>query len=287
MSFTITDFPALDLKSKGYVHIRGFLSERELLLLREDFERQSVKVNANGNYDTPVASQMLIWKFERSMKVVGDVVRATTAINCDMTVAGVYFSVERGIGFPWHQDHESFFIYQQHVDHLNFYIPVVKPEAKRSNLCLIPFDLLREVVPESKYQRLVGSGAARFFPNGMETRVCDDESDEEYTLPVNIEELKVTPELEAGDLLLIRGDVIHRTQDTQTARIAVSFRRALSTSPINRAKFISGGNFKKRFIRNNLATYKNYLDCFDALNCESITPKQVQSFVFSKLSGEM
>lgn len=278
MSNPITDLPWQSLASRGFLHVREFLTPPELAKLRNDYEAQFARGAANGNYDVPLVSPLLTWRFEPKLQAVGAVVQAAAGICADMTVAGLYFSTAKGISFAWHQDHESFFMYQQHADYLNFYIPVIKPEVAHTNLCVIPFDRLAAQVPERCYRRLAGSGAARLFPDGCETRVCDDEHGEEYTLPVNIEELKVTPEMAPGDLLLMRGDMIHRTQDTQTERVAVSFRRTRAASVINRARLLSGASAKREMMQKNGALFAPLLACFETLKQEEITAKQLAAY---------
>jgi hypothetical protein len=90
-----------------------------------------------------------------------------------------------------------------------------------------------------------------------------DETGAEYQLPVNIDTLAVHPELSAGDLLLIRGDVIHRTQDAEKQRTAVSIRYTKGNAPISRAQLLSGCDFKRNMIKNNQRTYDSILEKFN------------------------
>src|SRR6185295_1132801 len=71
------------------------------------------------------------------------------------------FATGRGISFSWHQDHESFFTIQNHYDYLNFYIPIVKPRKDKSNLSIVPFDVLERASARS-FRKLVRGGATRF-----------------------------------------------------------------------------------------------------------------------------
>jgi ectoine hydroxylase-related dioxygenase (phytanoyl-CoA dioxygenase family) len=276
--------PWQELKDKGYVHIKKFLTDAELLVLRDDWTERSkaTKGSANGNYPIVDVTQRTIWRFHRKVKAVTDTVSAVTGINADADAGGsAYFATTKGVNFCWHQDHEPFFVYQQSIDYLNFYIPVLKPDIKRTNLCLIPMDSLQARLPEH-FERLLGSGAKRYYPNGNETLVCDDEDGSEYTLPMNFEDFKVTPELEPGDLLLLRGDVIHRTEDTETERVAVSFRRTSSRAVINRAKILSGCSKKHEMMRNNWDLYKVVFECLDKLNQDEITAHQFHAYFMSE-----
>jgi hypothetical protein len=273
-----------DIKYKGYLHVKGFLSGSEIQMLCDDWAKRSaaVKGSANGNYPLVDISQIIVWRLQRKINSVADAVYAATGINADANAGGdSYFATSKGVNFSWHQDHESYFIYQQHLEYLNFYIPVVKPDIKRTNLCLVPLDQLQSRIPE-QFGDLVGAGARRYYPEGSVTRVCDDDDGAEFTLPVNFEELKVTPELEPGDLLLLRGDVIHRTQDTETQRVAVSFRRTSSTAVISRAKFETGCARKHEMMRANWGLYETMFGCLDELKLDEVTAGQFHSYVLKK-----
>lgn len=267
-----------DLATRGFVHVSGFFAEADIQKLSKDFELQAAKSARNDNYNLPLVSPLLVWVFEAKLRAACQSIQSATGINADMTVGGLYFAIEKGVSFPWHQDHESYFIYQQHSDYLNFYIPFVKPEKNRSNLSLIPFDILKARIPAELFKRLVGAGATKLYVSGSETRVQDDENGIDYVLPVDIEEIKVTPEIAAGDLLLMRGDMIHRTQDVATPRRAVSFRRTRSDYKISKAKLLHGCPTKREMIAKNPLLYESVFTCFDELQIEEITAAQMVAY---------
>jgi hypothetical protein len=279
MSFAIAGAPWEELATAGFVHVRGFLSPRDVAKVSGDYTAQRARAARNGNYDVPTASPLLTWHFEPKLRAVSEAVSAATGIKADLAAAALYFATEKGVSFAWHQDHESFFIYQQHRDYLNFYVPIVKPERSRSNVCVVPFD---RIDANAGRDRVVGSGACRFFPQGSTTRVCVDESGEEYVLPVDIERLKVTPELEPGDLLLMRGDVIHRTQDASTDRVAISFRRTSSSGRIRKSRLLAGGPAKRDMMRKNSALFGPLLECFGVLRRDEITAQELSSFYMNR-----
>jgi hypothetical protein len=266
-----------ELVSRGYVVIRQLLSAAEIALLRNDYEAESAKPAINQNYRLVPATPRIWRAFEARLEEISNRVRVATGINAGLPVDASYFATEIGVNFPWHQDHEGFFLFQQHYHYLNFYIPFIKPDRRRSNLCLVPFDSLRELAPAG-YYKVVGGGARSFQPKGEVTRVFEDETGREFTLPINIEQHKATPELDAGDLLLLRGDIIHRTEDAATARVAISFRRTKADARITRARLIAGGPFKQEMMRGNRAVYDVCLDCFDHLGVEEITAQQLITY---------
>jgi hypothetical protein len=267
--------PWQEIRDKGYLHIRKFLTEPELQLLQNNWLERSkaAKGSANDNYPIVDIWQMIVWRFHRKIKNVTDAIYSETGIRADVDAGAEYFATEKGVNFGWHQEHDPYFVYQQLFEYLNFYIPILKPDAKLTNLCLVPMDELQARLP-GHFEKFVGLGAKRFHPDGNETLVCDEDDGSEYILPVNIEELKVTPELGPGDLLLFRGDVIHRTQDTETKRVAASFRRTSSTAIISRAKLQAGCLKKKMMMQKYWELYRSLFECFEELKQAEITALQ-------------
>lgn len=60
--------------------------------------------------------------------------------------------------FPWHQDRENYWMWNDVKNYLNFYIPVVKPIVEKSNLTVVPLDRLHSRAPEI-HDRLISRGA--------------------------------------------------------------------------------------------------------------------------------
>jgi hypothetical protein len=153
-----------DLETTGFVVIPSFLSEYEVGVCREDFASQPVH-KGNRNYNlSPVRGKAEDTVRERVREVLA---RVTTGTNLcvNLPLEGSYFATGRRIEFGWHQDHESFFAIQNHYDYLNFYLPIVKPRKDRSNLCIVPFDVLEKESPRT-FRRLVQGAAARFAQIG-------------------------------------------------------------------------------------------------------------------------
>lgn len=140
----------------------------------------------------------------------------------------------------WHLDHFSYFLYQDHKNWLICYLPVVKASSEFSNLAIIPDNVLKRLDPRT-HARVTGRGAMRFrvvegdtaewfkkrFPN-EEIHVgdwwaIDDFNDKTmgWKLSIDLEQEKIVPELRTGDLLIMRADVIHRTNDANQSRISV------------------------------------------------------------------
>jgi hypothetical protein len=251
-----------DLESRGFVVVTSFLSADEVQLLVDDFQQRPLE-GANRNYGISVASaranKLLLDRIGQVLAAVA----ATTNLRADRPDGGGYFAIGRGISFAWHQDHESFFAYQNHYDYLNFYIPIVKPRRDKSNLSIVPFDVLAAESPRI-FNRVVNSGATRFVRVGRRRLVFCDDTGTVHVMSRDIERMAHTPLLAQGDLLLMRGDVIHRTQDTETERVSVSFRVSSSNAVVRRARLADGGLEKARMMAKNPEGYMRMFTAFEA-----------------------
>ena len=114
---------------------------------------------------------------------------------------------------------------------------------------------LLEYLVGPQVERIINSGAKRFKLHTDYTEVIDDEIGKGFKIPVNLNKISESPELHAGDLLLIRGDVIHKTQDSLTHRVAISIRSIDGTSPICLQTLKSGCEEKIKYIERNQHYY--------------------------------
>ena len=140
----------------------------------------------------------------------------------------------------WHLDHFSYYLHRDHINWLICYMPVVKPSRKLANLAIIPQNVVEALDPELQ-RRIRGRGAVRFrrvdsdtvdwfklrFPDQVITigdwYAIDDYDDSTMGWKINfdLEQHKVVPELNERDLLIMRADVIHRTNDAGSDRISL------------------------------------------------------------------
>jgi hypothetical protein len=173
-------------------------------------------------------------------------IRSKTTINVDVInflTLSHYITTRRAERSSFlHQDFDlDYKLTRDHLNYLNFWIPLRKTEPAKSNLTVIPFDALRAKSPHD-HRRLLGSGGHRFVPTNGKTAVFGNygeildggDASPQWVMDFNLEDIATTPTLEAGDLLLMRGDVIHRTQDTDTERVAASVRVTFSGKVIAR-----------------------------------------------------
>ena len=253
------DFKALE--TRGFVLVPGFLSQADVEQCREDFLKQPVDAN-NHNYGLSPASETVADHVWGRVKELLRLVNRNTSLRPNLPMGASYFATGRGIKFTWHQDHESFFSVQNHYDYLNFHIPVVKPRRDKSNLSIVPFDTLERESPAT-FRKLVRGGATRFPRMRNGRMIFLDDSGSVHLMRSDINRLAYTPELDAGDLLLLRGDMIHQTQDAETERVALSFRAANAQTLVRRSRLVSGGLFKARMMANNVSLYERMFEAFD------------------------
>ncbi len=265
-----------DIQTRGFLVLRGFLSAADIAFYREDFERQPL--DANRNYriarSSPAANARLRGRIDDVLARVN----GSTDLCVDFFDGGVYFSTgpKFGIRFPWHQDSEPYFRFQNHYDYLNFYIPIVKPRRDKSNLCVLPFDVLASADPQA-HRYLYRSGASALLKvGGVPIWTCWD-SASMHRMRVDVESLAETPYLHEGDLLLMRGDLVHRTQDSDTERVAISFRVARSSAVIERRRLVAGGHMKAVTMVNNAGMYRPMFLAFDRSGCERMRADEMRA----------
>lgn len=250
------------VQTRGFVVIRNFLSQEELDILVQDHAQSRA---LNGNYPITYAGPGVFPLLRDKILQLSQAVGKVTSTHVDADQGGVYFSVKKGIKFAWHQDHESFYMNQNHIDYLNFYMVIVKEKAEEANLHVVPFDKFR-AKSSPYYDRVVGQGAISYEVRDGETHIKSDEPGEKIgVLPYDIGQIAETPHLNAGDLLLLRGDSIHSTQASDTARVALSIRMVNSQSMISLKKMVHGNRFKMVMMMNQRSVFYKIFSAFERL----------------------
>jgi hypothetical protein len=208
------------------------------------------------------------------------IISERTNLRADLAQMACYFATGKsaGVNFPWHQDHESFFQLQNHYDYLNFYIPVQKPRPEKSNLSIIPFDVLERENP-GIFRRMVRSGATHFDQLGKKRLVYFDDGGDVHIVTGDMERMAHTPMLAAGDLLLMRGDMIHRTQDAETERIAISFRVSSAQTIVKRSRLAFGGLAKAKIMAKNPEPYQRMFKAFDMAGQDDMPAQELKKLM--------
>jgi len=264
------------LESKGFVHIRGFLSAHDLDSCRADYENQPVD-EANRNNAVSEASERATARLAPYLEQLMALVNASTDIRVDCNLGAYYFATTRGV-FPWHQDYESYFTSQNHYDYLNLFIPVMKPRPDKSNLCVVPFDALKRESPKT-YQRVLGKGATMAYDLPDRQILFQADSGAAHVTRVPLDRLAFTPQLEAGDLLILRGDIFHRTEDGDTERVALSMRLGYSKTVVRRSRLADGGLAKMKTMAGNFKLYEPLFRAFDRAGRDELPWGELERFV--------
>jgi hypothetical protein len=257
-----------DLETKGYLIIKDFLTSDEVDLLKNDYITQPLI--DNNNYPLKLSSNAATHEIRKKIKLLLDNINSTTSLTVDRILGNSIYTDTSLKKYPWHQDHESFYIFQQHKNYLNFFITFIKPDKSESGLNLIPFDKLKEK-SQLYFDKICSSGATIFTVKENITQVSNNETGEKYTLPFKLDELKISPELGETDLLIIRGDIVHQTQEGLSTRVAISIRCTNSLETISREKLNQGCKIKFKYLENNPVPYKKINSLFEKYARNEIT----------------
>ncbi|HEX3757323.1 MAG TPA: phytanoyl-CoA dioxygenase family protein [Kofleriaceae bacterium] len=266
------------LDTAGYAVVRSFLTDAEAAAFEADYVAGS---DQRASYEVRAVSPRARSAIDPKLTAMARAVARASTVRVDVVSSGVfgsaYFTTESDVGSPWHQDAVSYYAYQNHHDYLNFYIPIVKPERDRSNLCVVPFDVLEARSPEHA-RRLRGTGATRFVVKRGTTIVHDNNAGGiRGVLPYALDDIAVTPQLGRGDLLLLRGDVIHRTEDTRTRRVAVSIRMMNRQSVVRRHELVRGGLLKAFVMTRGRRDFQQLFDAFAATGRDQLTIGELEA----------
>jgi hypothetical protein len=261
-----------DLENKGFIVIPGFLSPDEIEVLANEFF-QTPWLDRH-RYVFKYTSKALLDRFGPKVMALAERGRGRPSLLLN----GFYFATKTEVNgkrqdqvFSYHQDRESYYLWQTHEGYLNFYIPLIKPDRERSNLTVLPFDRIKLRSPEA-HAKLVGKGAHMLEESDEGTDIVDESMDGgNLRLGFSAHEIAETPLLSPGDLLLLRGDVVHKTQDADTDRVAISFRTIDADLQISRSKLADGGTTKYMSMIKNRTAYQSVIDAFDAAGKTDMT----------------
>jgi hypothetical protein len=245
-----------DLQTRGFVVLHSFFQADEITQVREacDFRRRT-KLR---RHVSAVAPSSAIEPLRRKIAELLPKIRKATNICTDTVFSeGVFLATEYA-KIDWHTDFESFFLLQDHYHFLNFWLPVLKPHAERSGLSLVPMDRLADAAP-AVHRAVLGRGAARIkdgrlhyeADDGLRTIFCPD-----------LGRLAESPDVLPGDMIVARCDVLHRTQDTDTARIALSIRALASELTLDRSVMLRGSPNKHARMLEYAHLFRPLLACF-------------------------
>lgn len=209
-----------DISKRGFVVVRGLLDAGEIGELGNRFER-SRGASVSKAYSAPGVQMTAVPQLKAKLEALVVDVRRETDLRVDTVMNQATFFAAEAAPQAWHTDHLIYYLLQNQYHHLNFWMPIRKPDPRRSGLTFVPTDVLAREAPEL-HAATRARGAAEWKPGLL--RYEDKGAQQALPTNVDLDAIAVTPEVGPGDAILIRGDVLHRTQDQETPRLAVSSR---------------------------------------------------------------
>lgn len=264
-----------DLERQGYIVVRDFLTSKEIdsfnRIYQPNYSQFVTTHNPSSTSTYPVLPNYSV----NAVPSVSDKINELTKLIARFTsvkaelLSRLYPMDNNFVNFGWHQDADLFFIYQEMFNSLNFWIPIHKKNPATANLKVVPFDKLK-ILDKTLHDYVIGKGATKFSNTESNTSIFEFyENPKTYKLPYRLDEIEDTPELNEGDLLLMRGDVIHKSQQSTDHRIALSFRSFNKDGLIYKDKFYHGmdnGSSKRKYIERSPANYKQLFAHFEHHN---------------------
>jgi len=265
----------LELETQGFVLIKDFLDETELDKLRTNYNKKIQHFNTNEftNKNYSIFFAGIPDSVTEKCKTLLEQVRVQSKLTTNRLTEpnhALYFDNNLA-GFNWHQDHEDYYLWQSTRHQLNFWIPIIKPDPWSDGLDIIPIDALARRDPNFVSKHVIDQGAKSCAEaNANSTHIRDDENGKIYVLDFNINDHALSLPMNAGDLLLLRGDVFHRTPPKNQHRVAISVRALDDQQLLAKRKFVEGGDKKRLMIANNPGGYKKLRQAFEKHDVISI-----------------
>ena len=265
-----------DLKTRGFLVLRNFLSSIEIA--EQESAIGLAELSAHKAFFTRIPSKKMESMCSKLEKLF-PLIRSQAQIHIDSFARdATYFETDKA-NIDWHIDQHVYYLHQNMYDYINFWIPIVKPNPAKSGLSLIPMDVLAAKAPHV-YQAILGRGAAVLRRDGGKHFIEyeKDGKKEKIDSSVAFDEIAVAPSLNAGDLLIVRGDVFHSTQDNETARLALSIRAINSKGQMTLKNLLTMSGQKYRRLLLERITYAKVLAAFFRFRNRKITVGQFETF---------
>jgi hypothetical protein len=216
----------LELMTQGFVVIPNFLTDQELLVVKDHYNKIYQEFLKDPSLKN--AYNLIRVDYDKSLDFLQekinnciDIISRTTDIHTntlDDKIAYIDNSIFGTSG--WHQDHGPYYRWKDLYNSLNFWIAIIKPDKKNNGLSVISYDTLSDKLKE----KFIGKGAKRFKVMQRTTQVFDDIDNSTFFIPNNIDKIAISPDLSDIDLIILRGDVIHNSQNLVSKRVALSIR---------------------------------------------------------------
>jgi ectoine hydroxylase-related dioxygenase (phytanoyl-CoA dioxygenase family) len=202
------------LEIDGFTILRNFVEMHEINQFISQY-------NSIGNTERKILTAPNNNVLQHKIAKLTEQINHTTTIRLDLQDTKIGYFDTLFYQNKWHQDHEPLKFFKDPFHAINLWIPLVKPNSTMSGIKVIPFSK----IPVSAVDYFINNAARRILVENDQT-VCFDDSNngEKQVFDFNIDKIAVIPEINVGDVLLMRGDTIHMSQDNDTRRIAVNIR---------------------------------------------------------------
>jgi ectoine hydroxylase-related dioxygenase (phytanoyl-CoA dioxygenase family) len=259
-----------DLETEGFVVIKNFFDKEDIERYKTLFDNIPADKIKSRFYNTKFdrvpldkKRKIILANFNhdinKKIESILKQVREETNIVVDIVTKIPTFFDNSVFYNGWHQDHEPYYLCQDSYNSLNFWIPIVKPNPKTSGMFILPYSKL----PDDLKEMLTGTGARTFVRENDTTIITDNDTGDKFEVDFDIDKHCVVPEVEAGDLILLRVDTLHKTQPATEHRIAMSVRCYNSKSKIYRDRFFSGPEEKKLRMQSHQHRYNGIANKFN------------------------
>ena len=247
-----------NLNKKGFFIVKNFLSSSDLdkkftnyLYKKEKFVdgvihglntkfyiniNKKIKKISQGlnNKDLNISSNKFCYASIRIKKTTNPKVKLIKPFNTYKDP-----KVSPGGVLNWHIDHFTYYFHNDHKNYLICYMPILKSDPKYSNVAIVPYDVLKKE-DINTFKKIKDRGAVRFRKVEKDTKpwfdlrfnqptkindwyALDDYEDntQGWKMKIDLEKKKIVPKLNLNDLLIMKADVIHKTNDAKIDRIAI------------------------------------------------------------------
>jgi len=211
-------------------------------------------------------------------------IRAATDIRTDIIHQEGYFFPTEYTNLSWHTDQKSYYAIQDHYNYLNFWMPIIKPVAEKSGMGLVPMDALEKAAPEV-YRAVLRRGSAAVKDGWL---TCEGDGKlERIACPTElVERIAEAPAVVPGDLIVARTDVLHRTQDADTVRVALTLRGLWTQQPLRKRVLLTGSPEKHQRMLAEPTVFRGLLACFWNKGSSEITFQDCQEYLEQILRRE-
>ncbi len=268
------------IEKNGFIHLKNIISNDDVKKLV--FEFQSAEGISNKKYNIKrVANSSRDILRPYYLHIMEQLSSQTDlTLNTLADSGGAYFSTNDGV-HDWHQDSLTYYLYQTHKNFVIFWTPIIKPTPSFGNLSLFPYGEFKKA-DEELFKRRKDKGAAHFYQKGSQNifHLTDSGQDSILNVNFNLNELQVTPHVEVGDVLVMKGDLFHRTQIKSSDRVAISLYGLNQDTVLTLKDFECSGEYKKEYFEKNPEVYATLLAFFS--RHQTATIKMLQEFLSSK-----